>query len=195
MVHTLHRRWPSQYPGERWLAIITLFFYLWGQRGWNVPFLRPNSWQLMNTFLCYKSSSSASWNIAVILLLTSLVLLLLITADIWSTLSSFAGTVGWRPSIRCLHPLRTDNSFPWDIPLPQAHLPPAFQVCVLAGLTPPKHYHKHQFYCSSASHNNLLLFPCFSSWRRTTQGWEWGWAMISRRINREKGNSYQAMLT
>lgn len=71
-------------------------------------------------------------------------------------------------------------------------MPPAPQAFILLGsllLFP-----QYQLYCSSTAHSNPLPFLCFSSWRRTTQGWEWGWVMIFRR-NRKKRNSYQAMLT
>lgn len=128
MAHTLYRRYPPNTLGRgAWLLLSC--FSTYGDK----------ECEMMNILLCFKSSSSASWNIIVFSFWSTLSLLLLLTADIWNILNSFAGTVGWGPTIRCPHPSRTDNSFPWDIPLSHPHLPAAFQVCVLAGLTPPKH--------------------------------------------------------
>lgn len=115
-----------------------------------------------------------------------------------SVLSRLAEKINLRPSTRCLHQrVPRSHSFPLDNLFPTGKnnsyvMPPAPQAFILLGsllLFP-----QYQLYCSSTAHSNPLPFLCFSSWRRTTQGWEWGWVMIFRR-NRKKRNSYQAMLT
>lgn len=86
-----------------------------------------------------RSASLMKENIIAILLLTNLVSLLLIAAEMQSILIPFAETVGPRPSMRWLQPARTDDSCPLDNPLPPPCLPPVLQVCVLAGLNPHTH--------------------------------------------------------